>query len=147
MYNLCINPVKSNSISFKGGKVAAGENILSKTIKGSLNMLHSRAEREVAEYDYFKPVQVIFENSDKSLYAGDVKLVILQVPKDKGVIYKTKRSLEAFVYSPTKGQNVSRVISQGTKKEILQKLKDEKLANELEDFIKESSTMLIEDGY
>ena len=148
MYNLCINPVRSNNISFKGKNIISNDNALFKTIEKSIKSLYTRSEREVAEYDYFKPVQVPFKNPDETLYVGEVKLKIAQVPRDAAnEKYKTQRSLEAVVYSPTKGQNVSRLISQGTKKEILAKLTDGKLVNEVEKFIKDSSTMLIEDSY
>lgn len=147
MYNLCINPVRSNNISFKGINIAGSEKALAKTIEKSLKTLCSRSEREVAEYDYFKPVLETFDNPDVALYVGEVKFKISQIPRDAGSKYKTQRSLEAVVYSPTKGQNVSRVISQGTKKQILDKLNDEKLTTNVETFIKDSSSMLIEDSY
>jgi len=142
MSNLRVNPYQTNvSFSGKTTKIVS----LPEKIASSFKKLHDRAEREVTEYDYFKQVQENFKNPDKSLYVGDISLKISQPPKELGANYKTHRHLEATVYSPTKGQNVSRPLASGTKKEILEKLKEKTLHTELEDFIKESSGMMILD--
>lgn len=148
MYNLYVTPYKLN-VSFNGKKVNNEKvsNNLSEKIFKSIQKLHSSAEREITEYDYFRPVQTCFKNSDKSLYVGEVTLKISQPSGMNSPKCKKQRYLEATAYSPTKGQNVSKVIFQGDKKEILQKLKDKQLATEVEEFIKESSGMLIEDSY
>jgi len=146
MYNLRVNPYQTN-INFNASSKVKNELPLAEKISNSLNKLYASSEREVAEYDYFKTVQVAFDNPDKNLYVGTVKLKISQLPKESGDNYKTQRYLEAVVYSPTKGQNISMIFSVGNKKEILEKLKDEKLVKEIEEFVKESSGMLIEESY
>jgi hypothetical protein len=118
-------------------------NTLSK--KGKINMkelvtkhfdqIKIRAEREVPEYGDFANVFEHFVNPDVSIGASD--FIIRIVKPGKTIANHEKiRNLEIVAYNFPSPYKASMILATGTKNELLEKLKDEKLYEEIEEGLK-----------
>lgn len=121
-----INLIKSNKTQFKGFEKMDKNKSLDENLDESLKRLQTRAEREVCEYGDFAPVYEQFKNTDKSLCATDFVLKISKPPKNiEG--HEKIRNLEACVYKLPHPYKAERIISTGTKEDILKVLASEDL--------------------
>jgi len=136
-----INKNEVNNMQFSAVKIqkTAGNEAakMEKLIKTALEDLLKRAEREVPEYGSFKNVSEKFKNTDKNLVADEFKIEIFQPPK--GVEnYETKRALRFSATKPGSDSSMAVLIEDGTKDDIIAKLKDGKL---LERLLKETKNL------
>jgi len=92
--------------------------------------LRKRCEREISEYGDFAPVVERYINKDSSIYAGNIYLKCYQPPK---IIenYQKKRYLELVIETPSGVSNSSVALKGGSKKDILETLKNEDFAFEV----------------
>lgn len=115
-------------------------------INGLVKSVSERAEREVPEYGDFKPVMEFIPNLDKetSSTVGKYGIKIFKMPKDI-VPDEKMRYVEAAAYMPAGDYKADVLVGSGNKKEILDLLKSDDFAKnlnntyaELLDVIKES---------
>ena len=122
-----INNTQFNAVRQKTAKGAAK---MDELIKNTVDNLLKRAEREVPEYGSFRNVSEKFKNTDKNLVADEFKLEIFQPPK--GVEnYEKKRALKFSASKPNCDSTMEILIESGSKEDILAKLRDGSLINEL----------------
>lgn len=137
-----INQNKINNIKFGGIKPKANEvKNMDELIKKMVADLLARAEREVPEYGEFRVVWEEFKNPDKTLDATDFLLKITKPPKGlEG--NEVERYLEAAALKQGSAYGAESVIGFGTKKDILNKLKEEDLCEKIkEKFIQLSKSL------
>lgn len=101
-------------------------------IKKMITDLLARAEREVPEYGEFRVVWEEFKNPDKSLDATDFLLKITKPPKEIAGTEK-ERYLEVAALKRGTPYGAESVIGFGTKEDILNKLKEDGLANKIKE--------------
>lgn len=101
-------------------------------VDGLIESLYKRAEREVSEYGDFSPVTEFIPNLDKGTAStvGKYGLKIYKMPKDI-VPDEKKRYIEAAAYEPAGDYKSDMIVGSGNKKEVLEILKSEDFAKNL----------------
>ena len=135
-----INIHRINNLRFEGIKVAKPMNI-EQLFENTLKKLYDRAQREVPEYGDFKIVNEKFTNPDKKLKVTDYEIRIVNPPKnieDQEIL----RGIYITAYNSPSPYKAERLITAGTKKEILEKLKSKEFLNEILDAAKSLSHSL-----
>ncbi len=136
-----INHNKANNINFsavpKTGEVKTVEKLMKEIIADTLN----RAEREVAEYGSFTFSIKKFKNPNEKLVADKFWIEIEQAPKGiedyqklRGVYFHAQKK----GFDVEEGPSVHILLETGTKKEILEKIKNETF---LEKLIKQADNL------
>ena len=115
-------------INFKGNEKPSQDEI-----NELINKLTLRAEREMPDKGYFRPIEEKCPVATKDL--DKLKLKITPAAKNS----ETERALEAFIKHKTKNSEASRCLAIGTSEQILSALKDEKLREKLDKFIELAS--------
>ncbi len=130
-----INTVNLNKTNFKGlQKMDNNVKSLDENIDESLKKLQERAQREVSEYGDFSPVYEQFKNTDKSLCATDFLLKIAKPPKNiEG--HEKIRNLEVCAYKLPHSYRAERIITTGSKDEILKALSSKDLPQQIKSAI------------
>ena len=128
-----INQNRTNNINFGGIKPKPSEvKNMDELIKKMVADLLARAEREVPEDGDFKIVYEQFQNPDKNLIATDFMLKITKPPKNiEG--HEKKRYLELVAYNLPSPYIAEKVIGRGSKEEILAKLKEDGLCEQIKE--------------
>ncbi|MCQ2738728.1 MAG: hypothetical protein MJ237_00715 [bacterium] len=108
---------------------------LNKLIKESFQKLSERAEREVPEYGDFSPVFETFKNPDNTLCATDFLIQISKPPKTVEN-HQTIRNFELVAYNFPSPYKISTILKTGTKEELMQKLQNENIYEEIESRLK-----------
>lgn len=140
-----INPSKLNKIPQTGAKIKMEK--LEDKLSEILKTLTVRAEREVCEYGSFKTVKESIKNTDANSLVQDLTLQITTLPhvlKSETPNFEKLRYLE-LVGTGSKGQSESVILKRGTKKEIMEALKDKNLLERLQKNTDEFKTSFLED--
>lgn len=117
-----------NKTNFKGlEKMKNVEQPFENHVQKMIDGLLKRAEREVPEYGDFKPVYEIITNTNKDLNATDFVLKISKSLRNDPKL----RVLDASAYNIPNPSRYERSVLIGTKEDILNTLKDEKLKDNL----------------
>lgn len=127
-----INNININKINSKGiKKMEEKTETITTAIKKCIAELYRRGSEEVREYGEFSPIYVQFTNPEKSLSATDFALKISKPPKTiEG--HEIIRNLELVAYKLPSPYKVERILSTGTKKEVLDTLRSKEFFERLQ---------------
>jgi len=142
-----INQNKVNSTSFSGIQKSGEVKTVEAFIKEIVDDAIARAEREVAEYGNFTFSVNKFKNPNEKQVAKRFWIEIVQAPKGTKD-YQTQRGVKFYAqkngYGTEDGPAVEALIENGTKKEILEKIKSEKFVQKLTQLVDKMSDSLID---
>lgn len=153
MYCAAINPCRINYKNSPAsrpnftGKVLPEQNFLAPKLKEIIGELYKRAERGVSEYGHFEPVQVKFQNPDKSIFAGQVTLKIEKATDLTNPNHMSRRYLHISVASPKSATSFSEILKKGNKMELLEMLQSGKFAEDAEIYIRKVASELKDESF
>ena len=104
-------------------------------VKKHFNQIKLRAEREVPEYGDFISVYERFSNPNKDLKVSDFVIKIVKPPQNIANNEKI-RNLEIVAYNLPSSYKASAIIATGTKDELLKKLDEDNICQEIEQALK-----------
>ena len=126
-----IDMINLNKTNFKGTqKMENHTKSLDKSLDESVRKILERAQREVPEYGDFAPVYEQLKNPDKSLCATDFVIKIVKPPKNIENHEKI-RNLEVSAYKIPQPYKAERIITTGSKDEILKALSKKDLPEQI----------------
>lgn len=134
-----INPTNHTKVNYTGAKFKMES--FEDNITNLITNLKNRAEREVCEYGSFAPVNEKFQVKDAKLLVDKLILRITPLPRE---LKSEVENFEKLRYLELVGvsQNGTRdrlILKRGTKEEILKKLEEKDLSDNLQKTIKEIS--------
>lgn len=110
----------------------------------AIEKLQKRAQYEVSDSDYFKPIEESFPNPEKDVPLSQVTLKI-RPDSDKNA--PNDRFFEVYAHTPGNASQGSHVIKIGTKQEILETLQNEDLAKKVAEKAKILAQRLKDKGF
>ena len=132
-----------NSISAPVSSVVEeAPSLLKKELIKVFDNFHSQAVVEVSDYGHFKPAKTLFNNPDRDLNVDKIILTIRKDPDKTHSDHLTRRYLDINVFGPNNATNITKIMSNGTKQELLATLKNNNFIQEVSEFIEKCSSSL-----
>ncbi len=131
--------IKLNNLNFKSAKVKGKDLSMTteKKLAQILKEIYNRAECEVKDSTYYRPINEHLVNKDKQLYC---RAIAFNISKDAE--NKAKHTFEILMLHPTMQIEVKRPIIYGSKDDILKFLKDNNSLKQIMDDLTQMSEKL-----